>query len=186
MVAVAGTAFSGTFRRAIPSGHIMRSSQSVGLSETATFEVSVERFAAACLPPAPPVVLPDTTAPSGKLIMAAFLRKSLLRSTGGQSVKVDISEAGSVKVDVYADNGAKLPALKAGAAATKKKAKLVRLAFGKKSTATAARVKVKLKTTTLGRRAMKPRKRVRARVVTTLTDVAGNRTRLKVKKITLR
>lgn len=174
VLTASGANFAGTFRRAIPSGHILSASETVPLTDTATYFASVERDSAACPPPAPPAPpaapVRDTTKPSGKLILPKFLRKSLLRNTRrGVNVRADINEAGSVKVDVFRATGRK-----------------VRYATGKKSTTRAARITVKLKATTLGRRAMRGRRSIKATVVATLTDKAGNVRRLRAKKITIR
>jgi hypothetical protein len=169
----AGVGFAGAFRKVLPAGHVVRASQSLLLSDTVNYEVTVERLVEACPPPPAPAPAPDVTGPSGKLTLPTFLRESLLRSKRGMTVTADVSEAAGVRVDVYADNGADQP-------------ELVRLAGGKANTATAAPVKIKLKATRLGRKAMKGKRRVKAIVVATLTDQAGNVARLKMKKITIR
>jgi hypothetical protein len=178
VLATAGRGFAGAFRKVIPAGHVLRASQTTLLSETASYEVAVERLVADC-PPAPaPALAPDLTGPSGQFILSKFLRRSsLLRGKVGRTVNADISEAGSVRVDVYADNGAAL---------TDANPELVLIAGGKKTKASAGRVKVKLTATKLGRQAMKGEKRVKAIVVATLTDTAGNVARLQMKKITIR
>jgi hypothetical protein len=171
-----GNRFAGAFRKVIPEGHVLRASQSILLSETASFDVIVERLVAACPPPPAAAPAPDVTGPSGRLILPKFLRESLLRNKG-MKVKTDVSEAGSVRVDVYADDAAAL---------TGPNPEYVRLAGGKKTTATAGRISIKLKATKLGRQAMKGHQRVKAIVVATITDTSGNVARLTTKKITIR
>jgi hypothetical protein len=178
VLATAGRGFAGAFRKVIPAGHVLRASQSILLSESASYEVAVERLVTDC-PPAPaPALAPDLTGPSGQFILSKFLRKSsLLRDKVGRTVNADISEAGSVRVDVYADNGAKL---------TDPNPEFVLIAGGTKTKNSAGRVKIKLTATKLGRQALKDDKRVKAIVVATLTDTAGNVARLQMKKITIR
>lgn len=186
---VNGSAFSGTFRKAVPPGYIVGASQTVLLSDGGTFNETVERPVGACPapappppPPAPPVPPADTTAPGGGFTLPAFVRRSALIGTSGLTVKTTITEPGLVRVDFYADNGAKLKT----AAATAKKPKLVRLAGGQKRATAAGRVSVRVKTTKAGRTAIKAKKRTKAIVVTTLTDTAGNTKRLPVKKTTIK
>jgi hypothetical protein len=178
VLATAGRGFAGAFRKVIPAGHVLHASQTILLSETASYEVAVERLVADC-PPAPaPALAPDLTGPSGQFILSKFLRKSsLVRGKVGRTVNADISEAGTVKVAVYADNGAKL---------TDPNPEFVLIAGGEKAKTSAGRVRIKLKATKAGREAMKGEKRVKAIVVATLTDAAGNVAHLQMKKITIR
>jgi hypothetical protein len=129
----------------------------------------------------------DTTRPTGKLTVPAFLSRSGLISARGLALKATIGEPGTIRVSVYVDNGAKLPTLKAGAAAAKAKPvpKLIRIAYGQK-TVKAGALNVTIRTTGVTRPLVKSRKRIRAVIVTTLTDAAGNKRLLPAKKTTIR
>ncbi|MBA3746603.1 MAG: hypothetical protein H0W96_03810 [Solirubrobacterales bacterium] len=60
---LSGPTFSGAFRKAIPAGYILGASQTVLLSDTATFYETVQRTVAACPPPPPPPVVPPRVVP---------------------------------------------------------------------------------------------------------------------------
>jgi hypothetical protein len=197
---LAGDAFSGAFRAALPAGHILTATQTQRPADGVTFYTTVERPVADCpqqttepsQQPQLPTVTPDTVKPKGKLILPSgkVLTLKNLFDADGMTTTVELDEPGTVVQALYLRNGAKVPQVVTANAAQKKKkkkkAKRVLIAKGQASSQTAGQVKVRLKATKKARKAYKRKRKVKAVLVTTVADLAGNVTSLPQRKLTLR
>ena len=134
-------------------------------------------------PPGPPAATADTGKPTGRLLFTRgrIVKRDLL-DANGLSVPARIDEPGRVRVDVYVDNGARLPALRGGTSAPR----LTLVARGQKTKKAAGRVTLRVKPTIAGRQRIRRARRTRVILVATLRDTAGNTTRLPRRKAVVR
>jgi Tol biopolymer transport system component len=128
-------------------------------------------------PAAGPLPVVDRAAPRGRLLFRSrtITRRNML-DRNGLAVRTELSEAGTVRVDMYADNGARLPRLTGGVAQARPR--LTVLARGSATKQRAGRVTVRVRPTRRGRALLRRSSRTRVFLVATLRDRAGNQRRL--------
>ncbi len=127
----------------------------------------------------------DTTPPTGRMLFTSrAVRRADLFDGNGLAVGVQMGEAGTAQVDMYVNNGASLPTLRAGAA--QNRPRLTLLARGRGTRRTPGRVTVRVRPTRTGRSFLRRNRRARVIMVVTLRDTAGNPRRLPRRTATVR